>query len=269
MGTINLGPFAFPVGALLLIGAALVALTMANRMGRSRGINLETHVWKVLIAGLLVARITFVALYWNKYVTAPLSIIDIRDGGFQIVAGFIAAAAMAAWSVWRERSGRRPLLFSIAAGALIWAAGTGASMYFYTGTSEVPDVTLTQLDGSPVQLKSLAGKPLVLNMWATWCPPCRREMPALRDAQIRYPDVVFVFANQGESAASVTRYLKSSDLVLENVMLDPKRQVAQQTGSMALPTTLFFDANGKFVGRRVGELSAATLAQRIESLQAR
>ncbi|HZW13154.1 MAG TPA: TlpA disulfide reductase family protein, partial [Noviherbaspirillum sp.] len=130
-----------------------------------------------------------------------------------------------------------------------------------------PDVTLTRLDGGSVRLASFAGKLMVVNMWATWCPPCRREMPVLRDAQRRHPDIVFVFADQGESAETVRRYLESSQLKLDNVLLDPSRQLAFQTGSQGLPTTMFFDEKGKLVDRRVGGLSEASLAQRLESLR--
>lgn len=267
MGAINIGPFAFPVGVLLLSGATIVALILGRWLGRERGAVIEAHLWKILIAGVLGARIAFVARYWDKYRSAPLGIIDIRDGGFLAVAGLAAALAVAAWLAWRERAGRKPLLLSAAAGLLVWVAGMAASLLFYAGAPSLPDTTLTGLDGKPVQLKSLAGKPIVLNLWATWCPPCRREMPALRDAQIAYPDITFVFVNQGETAAAVRTYLAKEKLALDNLLLDPDRQVARQAGSQALPTTLFFDADGKLVGRRVGELSPATLAQRIEGLR--
>lgn len=267
MGSIVIGPFAFPVGALLLIGAAFVALILGRRLGRERGAVIEAHLWKVLVAGALGARLAFVVRYWDKYKDAPLDIIDIRDGGFFAIAGLVAALAMVAWLALRDHAGRKPLLLSSAAGLLVWGGGMAASLLFYTGMPGLPDVTLMRLDGSRVQMKSFAGKPVVLNLWATWCPPCRREMPALRDAQRNNPDIVFVFANQGESAAAVRDYLDRERLSLDNMLLDMDRQTARETGSPALPTTLFFDAGGRLVDRRIGELSAATLAQRLESLR--
>jgi thiol-disulfide isomerase/thioredoxin len=126
---------------------------------------------------------------------------------------------------------------------------------------------LARLDGGTVQLHSFVGKPMVVNLWASWRPPCRHEMPVLRDAQAQYRDIVFIFANQGENADAVRQYLKTEQLALDNVLLDFKLQVGRQTASMGLPTTLFFNEQGILVERRIGELSAATLAQRIESLR--
>lgn len=108
---------------------------------------------------------------------------------------------------------------------------------------------------------------MVVNLWATWCPPCRHEMPVLRDAQSRHSEVVFVFANQGESADAVRHYLDSERLRLDNVLLDSGMQTGQRAGSGALPTTLFYNAQGKLVNRHLGELSTESLAGYIESLR--
>jgi len=108
----------------------------------------------------------------------------------------------------------------------------------------------------------------VVNLWASWCPPCRKEMPVLRDAQARHKDVVFVFVDQGEDDNTARSYLAGQQLALRNVVLDPQRQLASQVDSQVLPTTLFFDEEGMLVNRRIGELSTVTLAQRMESLRA-
>jgi len=267
METINLGPFAIPIGPLLLLGAVLISTTVAKRMARDRFAELESLLWKVLIAGLLGARFAFVGAYFDGYKSAPWSILDIRDGGFSLPAGVIAAAAMALWSVWNRPQLRKPFALSVAAGAAVWTAGLLVMAGLHTEPVAMPQATLKRLDGGSVQLASLAGKPMVVNMWATWCPPCRREMPVLRDAQARYKDIVFVFANQGESAEAVRSYLDAEHLALENVLLDSTMQIGVQTGSKGLPTTLFFNEAGALVDRRVGELSTATLAQRIEALR--
>ncbi|MGO4660136.1 TlpA family protein disulfide reductase [Ensifer sp. 2YAB10] len=112
------------------------------------------------------------------------------------------------------------------------------------------------------------GRPTVLNLWASWCPPCRREMPILREAQANYPDINFVFVNQGESAQQVHRYLEEQDLTLSNLLLDPQGQTAASLGQVAFPTTYLFNAAGRLIDVRVGELTAATLAERLARLTA-
>ena len=159
-----------------------------------------------------------------------------------------------------------PLALSLLAGAFVWG-GISAVVLLNDKARSMPQVVLTTLEGRSVPLESLKGQPMVVNLWATWCPPCRREMPVLRDAQVRDQDVVFVFANQGESADKVRKYLDSEGLSLGNVLLDPTGELARQIGSRAMPTTLFFDGKGRLADTRIGELSAATLAQRIESLR--
>ena len=131
----------------------------------------------------------------------------------------------------------------------------------------IPAVGLTNLRGEAMQLQAFGGKPLVVNLWASWCPPCRREMPLLRDAQLRHADVNFVFVNQMESAAAVRRYLDAARIDLDNVLLDQHSALSSAIGSQALPATLFFDARGRLVERRLGELSAASLAQRLAELR--
>jgi thiol-disulfide isomerase/thioredoxin len=268
MGAINLGPFAIPVGLVLLLCAVSVSLALAKWVVSSPAVDIEPRLWSVLIVALFAARIAFVFMYLDIYRKTPLGILDIRDGGFFPPAGILAALVMAGWFIWRKRDGRKPLAFTVLAGISIWVLGVAASMAFNPGPAQMPQLALTRLDGSAITLQSLTGKPIVINLWATWCPPCRREMPVLRDGQGRYKDVVFVFANQGESAETVRAYLNGERLVLDNVLLDSGRSIGSQTGSQAMPTTLFFNQDGMLVSRRVGELSEATLAQRIESLRA-
>src|SRR5690606_6628168 len=100
--------------------------------------------------------------------------------------------------------------------------------------------------------------------WATWCPPCRREMPVLAAAQQRETGVEFIFANQGEPMEAVQTYLASEALELRNVLLDPRMQLSQHMGTQGMPTTLFFDATGTLVHTHMGELSTATLKRGLE-----
>ena len=265
MDAINIGPLSFSIPLLATFGAIMASAYIGRRLGRARGVDAEPTLWFVILFALLVARAAFVAGYAELYLAAPLSIIDIRDGGFSAPAGIVAALTTGAWFAWRRTAIRKPLLGAVAAGGLVLLLGAAITLAPRGESAPIPALTLSGLDGRPVELASLAGKPVVINLWASWCPPCRREMPVLRQAQLSHPEITFVFANQGETAEAVRKYMATEHIVLDNVLLDSGSQLGTVTGSGALPTTLFYDAKGVLVERRLGELSAATLAQRLES----
>ena len=267
MLSVNIGPLALPISVLLLLAAGLVAAGVGHLVGRRQQIGIVNTMSDMLLAGVLAARLAFVAFWFDTYRSAPLSMLDIRDGGFMIGPGIAAALLVALWRGWRQPALRKPLGVGLAAGALVWGALFGALRM--TEPPALPTLSLTSLTGDPVKLAALAdGKPLVVNLWASWCPPCRREMPVLAAAQQREAGVNFVFVNQGEDGATAQRYLSEGRLGLVNVLLDPGAALGREVGSGALPTTLFYDASGRLVDTHLGELSAASLASKLSPLRA-
>lgn len=263
----KLGPLVFSSRLVLLLAALVLVFVIASRLGRKHGVEVEKPLWIVLLAGLLAGRIPFVVSYREMYLGAPWSMLDIRDGGFNAATG-IAGALIATFILSRYVRGlRKPLFVALLSGTLLWGAGNAVLLSSQPET-RLPAIALSGLDGRPLRIDQLAGKPVVLNLWATWCPPCRREMPVLQQAQQANPDFLFVFANQGESAEAVRSYMAGEKLKLENVLLDPKGELARATGTVGMPTTLFFDRHGKLAATRVGEVSAATLTERMKGLRA-
>ncbi|WPC06446.1 TlpA disulfide reductase family protein [Pseudomonas benzenivorans] len=265
MLTVNLGPLTLAVPHLLLLGSLLLATLSGWWAGRASGRNPEQQVFRLLLVALLVARLAFVAGYYPHYQDAPWKILDIRDGGFIAWPGILIALLLGAWQAWRDRGLRRPLGVALAVGVLSWGSSTLAWQALERGT-RLPDLTLRDSHGAPVALRDYQGQPLVINLWATWCPPCRREMPVLAEVQAREPALTFLFVNQGEGPGEVRRFLDDGGLTLQNVLLDGDGRLGRQVGSMALPTTLFYDAEGRQVGSHLGELSRASLARALESL---
>jgi len=149
---------------------------------------------------------------------------------------------------------------------LLWTAGTLLTRPL--GSDTLPSLMLTELDsGAVLALPQAArGRPLVVNLWASWCGPCRQEMPVLAAAQQREGTVGFLFVNQGESAATVRAYLAAEKLVLREVLLDRGSTLGPAVGSRGLPTTLFYDARGRLVDAHVGVLNAASLEGRLRRL---
>ena len=300
MLTFNIGPFPVAESQLALLLAGLAALgvgrwvghrqqaaeagatgtadyvtvptTSAKKSEKTKKPGIGNTLSDMLLAGLLAARLVFVLNWLDSYRVAPWSMLDIRDGGFTPWAGALAALLVALWQGTRQPVLRKPLVLGLAAGALTWGALLGALRLMENpDDAALPTARLTTLAGESVDLAALAdGQPLVVNLWASWCPPCRREMPVLAAAQQRTSGVRFVFANQGEDAAAVLRYLAASnkELQLSNVVFDPTAALGRAVGSKALPTTLFYDATGRLVDTHLGELSAASLASKLQPLRA-
>ena len=127
----------------------------------------------------------------------------------------------------------------------------------------LPDLQLLGLDERPVSLSSYKGQPIVLNLWATWCPPCRREMPVLEQAQQAFPDIALVLINQGETAQQAKAFLKSEDLTLTDVLLDGDSEAMRAMRTGGLTTTFFFDKEGRMVDLHLGEITMDDLEQKI------
>lgn len=233
------------------------------------GVKIEPHLWLLVAVAVLAARTAFVIRYWTFYQEDPVRILDLRDGGLKPFVGIAAALALAGWLAWRDRGSRAALLAGVLIASLAWTAGSAALALAEPSRQSLPLLVMTDLEGREVPMASFKGKPLVVNLWASWCPPCRREMPELARAQLAHADVRFVFVNQGETAADVRAYLQAQGLQMENVLLDRTGRLAKATGSPGMPTTLFFDVRGVLVERRLGQMSAATVAQALEPLRRR
>ena len=264
MLTLTIGSFALAINHLLLILALALATLVGWRVAKRGGENPESVLFSLFLLGLLVARIGFVISYWRYFQKDLLQILDLRDGGFVLWPGLLAVVIGAVLWGWRRQGLRRPLGWGLGTGLAFWLLATFSSSLYEQGT-RMPELVLRNASGESVQLSSYQGGPLVINLWATWCPPCRREMPVLQNAQHQHQDVTFLFVNQGESMQSVSTFLETQGLNLSNVLFDSGGQLAQKVGSMALPTTLFYSPEGRLLGSHLGELSEASLARALES----
>ncbi|RLT45544.1 MAG: hypothetical protein DWI57_00215 [Chloroflexi bacterium] len=127
-----------------------------------------------------------------------------------------------------------------------------------------PDFTLIRFDtDEKVSLSELRGTPLILNFWATWCRPCRAEMPALQAAYQRYgDDLLVVGVDQGEEGAVVGKFLEEFGITFP-ILLDGDMTVGREYRILGLPTTFFIDSQGIIRQVHAGEINSAILAEGI------
>lgn len=264
MLSVNLGPLSLSLAHLLLISAFAIALIVGAISGRKQSIPIAGTLSDIFLASMVAARIGFVIQYFEHYQENLWGIIDIRDGGFHVIAGLIGALTLTAWKLWRHREIRKPLSLAVTSGLVTWGSISLLTALIETSSRGLPEASFTLLDGTPVTLAEVArDKPIVVNLWASWCPPCIREMPVLEKAQQDNPDITFVYVNQGEQPETITHFMSQHNLSLRNVLTDTSASLGRITGSQALPTTLFYDASGQQVNAHLGELSKASLAHNL------
>jgi peroxiredoxin len=115
------------------------------------------------------------------------------------------------------------------------------------------DFTLTDLQGKSWTLKDLRGKVVLLNFWATWCPPCRKEMPDLEALYLKFKDKdqgFVVLAISDEDAAKVSPFLAERNITYP-VLLDPGRKVNEQFQIEGIPKSFVYDRSGKLVAQSI------------------
>lgn len=139
-------------------------------------------------------------------------------------------------------------------------ANAGATQLGVLQGMKLPPVSAARLNGEMVELKP-NGRPLVINFWATWCPPCREEIPELqRFAAAHAGDVDFYAINLEERGSDVQRFLTERGLRLP-VLLDEQGQLGRAFRISAIPTTLIVAADGTIVLRKSGAVDQRELEQ--------
>lgn len=269
---IGVGPLSIHsiVIVLAVLAAWLAARAVARRLPDKRyrkaagGMLLDAAFW-----GFLAARLVYIGRWWEEYSDAPMSMIAISDGGFSWWAGLPVAAAFVWWRTRPFRILRSPVLSGLIVGVAVWVAANGVLSLLLRSAAPLPDLQLMTLDERPVALSAYEGRPVVLNLWASWCPPCRREMPAFEQAQKTFPEIAFVMVNQGETARQAREFLEEEGLSLSDVLLDQASSAMRTLQSRGLPTTLFFDERGQMVDTHLGEITlpvlSSTVLRRFES----
>ena len=118
-----------------------------------------------------------------------------------------------------------------------------------------PQVSFSDATGASANLSDFAGKPVLLNLWATWCAPCRREMPSLERLQARLGDKITVLAISEDIGGNkaVAPFIAKFGLKAVKTYLDPKSTLTQAFNVDGLPTSFLIDRRGRVIGRVEGE----------------
>lgn len=261
----------------VFISGWLVGL-LARRAGAEEGV-LTRIAEQSLMIGVVAARIAFAVEHSSAYRANPISILYFWQPGYDFWAGLAGGGVYGAWKIVRRDARLRhsivfvggmlpPLL------AFLFVILT-LNQFAPAGQLQIgmkaPALNLVGLDGKPTSLADRCGKPVILNIWATWCSACREEIPLLNRTYQKWKasGLQLVGVDLAEPAPRIRRFLVQVPMSYP-IWLDPPGRntrsspspttaLFKQVGGVGLPTTLFINRNGVIRLIKIGELSPATL----------
>ena len=285
--TLSIGPFSVPMMfAAVLVGvfvSLVLAALLARRADAPVGVCVRVLMLAVL-AAVLGARAAHVLTNWLAYSERPYSALNFWQPGYAAGYGVALGVAVALLLLRRLPMAVRVrslrALVTASVGGATLATALFAALFTLVPVAgdvgvRVPDFVLEDGDGRRVGAADLAGGPVVLNFWATWCPPCRREMPLLDEVAGAYASrgLRVVGIDLGETREAVRRFTARVDVRYPlwtdapGVDRDKGSQALfARLGGAGLPTTWFIAADGRIAGRVIGELSREVLLAWAERL---
>ena len=135
------------------------------------------------------------------------------------------------------------------------AATDAFAFSFFDQPRPIPELSFIDGDGRPASLADFKGKPVLLNIWATWCAPCRKEMPSLDRLQADFDPSQFVvlpLSLDRQGFPAVKKFYDELGLRSLGIFLDQSGATASKVNASGLPTTLFIDRDGHEIGRKAG-----------------
>lgn len=129
-----------------------------------------------------------------------------------------------------------------------------------------PDFTMLDMDGREVHLTDFVGKPIILNFWASWCGPCKMEMPDIQKFYETYGEEInFLIVNCGDTVDTAKDFLAGTDYTFP-VYFDTTSMGAYTYGASSIPLTYFIDANGDLMAYYMGAMSPEILQQGVNMI---
>ena len=289
---ISLGGLLIQTPRLALLVFAVLMVWLTNRLGRRWGggdTALGGQVERMFVAGVVGARVVYVGEHFSAYRPHFLNAFYFWQTGYTIWGGFVFAILYLGWAMWRGGLSQQQVRLISAIGvplsalyiaSLATIGQFGPADQLRVG-SRLPHSGFVTVGGRQVNLDELRGGPAVINIWATWCLPCREEMPLLSRTYARegHGKFALVGVDLAEPASRVQAFLGQTPVsypiwvdptdAAGNQAKSPSTALFARTGGFAVPTTIFVGRRGIIKAIYVGKLTAATLAVNLQKIHTR
>lgn len=133
--------------------------------------------------------------------------------------------------------------------------------------TKAPNFKLSDLNNKELSLSDLKGKKVFLNFWATWCPPCKEEMPEIQKLyeETKNSDLVIIAVEIGEPLSTVKPFIASNKYSFK-VLLDSDQSVSTKYNIASIPTSYFIDVDGNIISKRIGAMDIGQMKSYIKTL---
>jgi len=278
-GDFSIGPFSLPF-RFILGGGILAAAILLARIPLRRHRLLRSRVTERLINAVVIFavawKLTPVVIHPAVLLRDPLPLFMAAPGVIGLGAGLAAGAVYLMISLLKRRGLRQAAILPLALFAAVTAVGISAVQIASSVTilsnrppgPAAPALSLPTLDNRGVSLEALRGRVVVVNFWATWCPPCRAELPdlaAFARNQRTNAMLVGVNATFSERSERAVRLFAEEHEVGFTVALDRAGDVTRAWGVQVWPTTVVVDPDGRVFARRTGAVEIGWLRREVRS----
>ncbi|HAK46109.1 MAG TPA: hypothetical protein DCO79_09375 [Spirochaeta sp.] len=285
--TVSIGPLSIPWAFIALILAWIIYQLLIKRFYREQNERLQKVdriLFNSLFIILLVWKLSPLLFQFSTVIKNPVAVLYLPGGTAGIVLGITVAAVFASVSILRQKERRRVLLKSLGfnAGVLlvlvvVLSSGTAllvkglsvqsSDAVFGTGTA-APGFELKAADGKLYRLSDYAGQTVVLNFWASWCPPCRAELPELKSfyEELNPAEAAFLSINlytSEKKPAELPAFIEAEGLSFP-VLYDLSGEVAESYAVQSIPTTVVIKPDGTILKVKNGAVTGAWLNRMVK-----
>jgi len=127
-----------------------------------------------------------------------------------------------------------------------------------TNLEAATEFTLKDLNENEINLSSMKGKKVFLNFWATWCPPCKMEMPYIQEIKNEYKDIEIISINCGESKEIVQEYMNNNNYNF-TALLDTNGEISNKYKAYSIPMSYLIDEDGNIANKHIGTMTKEQL----------